>query len=139
MDATAGLGGDSLVLAQAGLGVVSCDRDPETAHRLRMNLLVAGLPPRVLVARAEAAAVRTGILVLDPDRRTDSGKREPDPQRARRQKLQPRQRVEVRLQQMARAHESEVKQLKKEIRAMQTEDAKEPKADDGKGRRRAAS
>jgi hypothetical protein len=74
LDATAGIGGDALALAQAGLERLLCaDADAGTAHRLRANLdtLPGGERAAVLCRRAETWSGWRDLLVLDPDRRTD--------------------------------------------------------------------
>ena len=68
-DATAGIGGDSLALVEAGLRMVAADADCHTARLLAANLRRAGHGGRVLVARAEHPPVDADWLLLDPDRR----------------------------------------------------------------------
>jgi len=92
LDATAGIGGDAVELARAGLRVAAAELDPERAACLAHNLVhgVAsdGGPmragPAALAVRADALAPpiarpEDGLLVLDPDRRpqVDEGD-EPD-------------------------------------------------------------
>jgi hypothetical protein len=78
LDATCGIGADSLALAGAGLRVVSADRDALLAACTHENLLRSGLPARVVVADALAPPARAGLCVLDPDRRA-TGRRSLDP------------------------------------------------------------
>ncbi|MCA8980168.1 MAG: hypothetical protein H6831_01620 [Planctomycetes bacterium] len=70
LDATCGLGADSLALAATGAQLVSADRDPELARRARANLLGAGHAGRVIVADALHPPLDADWLLLDPDRRT---------------------------------------------------------------------
>lgn len=78
LDATCGVGGDTLALAAAGLRVVAADRDPELALYASENLRAAGRPDRVVVADAAHPAVVAELLLLDPDRRA-RGRRSLDP------------------------------------------------------------
>ncbi|MEM7516412.1 MAG: hypothetical protein AAF368_05775, partial [Planctomycetota bacterium] len=80
-DATCGIGVDALALAHKHSFTVASDRDPWMAACARANLRDAGLrQDRVVVAEAEAGAVRADFLLLDPDRRaTKSGERTFDP------------------------------------------------------------
>lgn len=71
LDATCGLGADSLALAAVGRELVSADRDPELAWRARANLRAAGHAGHVIVADAERPALDADWLLLDPDRRVD--------------------------------------------------------------------
>lgn len=73
VDATAGLGGDLLAMARAGLAVVGIERDPGIARLLRANLEATGLKAGVICARAHPNTVRTEWLFVDPDRRTGTG------------------------------------------------------------------
>ena len=86
LDATAGLGGDALALAEAGIGrLVAADRDATVVRLLRANLVAQGHAARAVRAAAEHPAVRADILVLDPDRREPetgaAGRRLGDPER----------------------------------------------------------
>ncbi len=81
LDATCGIGADSLALARSGALVVSADRDPVHAACARANLRDRGLPERVIVADALRPAARTDLLLVDPDRREDDGRRSRDPAR----------------------------------------------------------
>lgn len=78
LDATCGIGADSLELAAAGLRTTAADRDFEHAWMAARNLERAGHAPRALVCDAEAPAVRAELLTLDPDRRA-RGARSLDP------------------------------------------------------------
>lgn len=69
LDATAGLGGDSIALAEAGLRVVGADLDPVHARMLRWNLVQAGVAPWVVRADARAPAARADVYLADPGRR----------------------------------------------------------------------
>ena len=77
LDATAGIGGDSLSMVAGGIErLVSGERDAELAALLRANLERGSLDggsrgARVSVvrARAEHPAARADLLFLDPDRR----------------------------------------------------------------------
>ena len=89
VDATAGLGGDSLALRAAGLSrVVSAEYELQTALMLAWNLAAVGPDGpggtpgvvRVVRQRAERPAIRADVLLLDPDRRGD-GERIGDPSR----------------------------------------------------------
>ena len=71
LDATCGLGSDSLALARAGVDPVSADRDVELARRARANLLADGHAGRVIVADAARPALDADWLLFDPDRRVD--------------------------------------------------------------------
>jgi len=79
LDATAGLGGDCLALAEAGLRVVGADLDPVHARLLHWNLTQAGARPWVVRADARAPAVRASVYLADPGRRVGD----------RRQRLEP--------------------------------------------------
>lgn len=69
LDATCGIGADSLALSRTGVTVIACDRDPFHAACTAANLRAAALPVRVAVADAAQTAVRADLLLLDPDRR----------------------------------------------------------------------
>ena len=70
LDATAGIGGDSMALAKLGQPLVAGEANLEIARMLRHNLEVAGQQaPRVLQASAEHPAVTADVLLFDPDRR----------------------------------------------------------------------
>lgn len=93
VDATAGIGGDALALAAAGLNPVAGDRDPVTASFLAANLRAVGAAARVVIADAEHLPLRPDLLLLDPDRRPEAapgtspgvarGPRRGDPERWR--------------------------------------------------------
>jgi SAM-dependent methyltransferase len=78
LDATCGLGADSLGLAAHGAQLVSADRDPELAMRARANLRAAGHAGHVIVADAARPALTADWLLCDPDRRID-GRRSMSP------------------------------------------------------------
>ncbi len=78
LDATCGLGADSVELAVAGATVLSADRDARLASYARANLVAADCAPRVVVADADRPAVRADWLLVDPDRRVD-GRRSMSP------------------------------------------------------------
>ena len=82
LDATVGVGGDALALAEQGLRVVCADRNAEHAHCARENLQRAGFAAHVVLAAAEHPPIcpETAFVLLDPDRRTD-GRRSLDPER----------------------------------------------------------
>ena len=69
LDATCGIGAESLALLQQGQRVVSSDLDPLHAACCSANIAAAGFPNRVLVADARFPVLDPEILVLDPDRR----------------------------------------------------------------------
>jgi len=69
LDATAGIGGDALELARAGLSVVISDRDPRTVLFARENLAAVDGRGRAVVADALRPAVRADLVLVDPDRR----------------------------------------------------------------------
>jgi hypothetical protein len=75
-DATCGVGGDSLALAEHGLQVVSADREFEPARCCLANLARLDARPWVVVADATSAAVRASYWILDPDRRPEGSRRE---------------------------------------------------------------
>ena len=79
LDATCGLGADSLGLAAAGAQLVSADHDPELAARARANLLAAGYAGHVIVADAAHPPLDADWLLCDPDRRVD-GQRSMSPE-----------------------------------------------------------
>lgn len=82
LDATCGVGGDSMALAEAGLALVAADLDLRRVALARANLRARGASAWVVQARAEEPAVRTEVLVLDPDRRDPaSGRRSSAPER----------------------------------------------------------
>ncbi|MBI1383156.1 MAG: hypothetical protein GC161_18970 [Planctomycetaceae bacterium] len=80
LDGTAGIGADSVALADAGLAVVSCDLDFLHARAAAANLERRGHRARVVCADGLSGAVRAPYLALDPDRRAGGG-RELDPVR----------------------------------------------------------
>jgi hypothetical protein len=82
LDATVGVGGDALALAQRGLRLVCADTDAVHAQCAAENLRRAGFAARVVQADALHPPVRpsTALLVLDPDRRV-AGVRSLDPER----------------------------------------------------------
>jgi len=69
LDATCGLGGDALALAELGLAVVAADRDPTHAALARANLKALGARGWAICAAAEHPALAADVLLLDPDRR----------------------------------------------------------------------
>jgi len=69
LDATCGIGGDSLALAELGLEVVAADRDATHAALARANLAHAGSRAWVVCAAAEHPVLEADALLLDPDRR----------------------------------------------------------------------
>ena len=93
VDATCGVGADSVALARAGLFTVSVDRDPRSALCASANLRALGLPDRVVIGDALALPLRpratsearcgggggVDVLLLDPDRRAE-GKRSLEPE-----------------------------------------------------------
>ena len=79
LDATCGLGSDSLALAASGLDVLAADRDPKLVRYARANFEARSLPAAFLCADAERPAARADFLLVDPDRRP-SGKRVLDPE-----------------------------------------------------------
>ena len=78
LDATCGLGADSLGLAAAGDRLVSADRDPWLAQHALANLRAAGHPGNVIVADALHPPLTADWLLVDPDRRAD-GRRSMSP------------------------------------------------------------
>ena len=80
LDATAGIGSDSLALAAQDLRLLSSDLDPLHATCVRKNLERLGFSPRVIIADAAHPAAKTDVLVIDPDRRTEN-KRHLNPER----------------------------------------------------------
>ena len=76
LDATCGVGGDSLALAEQGLRVVSADRELEPALCCRANIGQLDLVPWVVVSDATRTAVKADYWILDPDRRPADGRRE---------------------------------------------------------------
>jgi hypothetical protein len=74
LDATAGIGGDSVALAAAGLPLVAADLDPETADFLAANLRATGSRGWVVRAEAEHPPLQPDLLLLDPDRRPELGR-----------------------------------------------------------------
>jgi hypothetical protein len=79
LDATAGLGVESLCLSRAGLRVASLERDPELARALAHNLESLNCPAgRVLVGDALRPPLRPDWWFFDPDRRA-GGQRSLDP------------------------------------------------------------
>lgn len=79
LDATCGLGADSIALGLAGQRVVSADLDPATTELARANLAHHGILPRVVLAEAGRPAVRADLWLGDPDRRSE-GRRLLDPE-----------------------------------------------------------
>lgn len=78
LDATCGIGADSLALARAELRPVLCDVDPLTLRCARENLRAElGFGPAVR-ADATRPAVRAEVFLADPDQRA-SGKRTREP------------------------------------------------------------
>ncbi len=73
LDATAGIGGDSMHLADAGAVLVAADADPGLAALLGANLRAGGHGGRAVCARAERPPVAPDFLLLDPDRRPGDG------------------------------------------------------------------
>ena len=82
LDATCGVGGDSVALAAAGLTAISMDRDFGSVLCASENLRARSLPDRTLVGDACHpplwAPFGVDVLLLDPDRRPD-GARTADP------------------------------------------------------------
>jgi len=81
-DLAAGIGGDALSLAAAGLRVAAVERDPVTAAVLAANAHALGLADAVTVTLADAADVpltATDVVFADPARRA-SGRRLTDPE-----------------------------------------------------------
>lgn len=78
LDATCGLGADSLGLAATGVDLVSADHDAALARCARANLRRAGHAGRVIVADALRPALEADWLLIDPDRRS-AGKRSMSP------------------------------------------------------------
>ena len=82
LDATCGVGGDSVALAAAGLTAISMDRAFGTVLCASENLRALALPDRTLVGDAchppLGAPFGIDVLLLDPDRRPD-GARTADP------------------------------------------------------------
>ena len=72
LDATSGVGSDSLAIAQRGLRLLSADHDPVHAKCVRENLLRAGFPAHVVIAAAEHPPINHDVIILDPDRRSGS-------------------------------------------------------------------
>jgi len=72
LDATAGIGSDSLALASQNLRLLSSDLDPLHAACVRKNLERLGFSPRVVIADAAHPPARTDALFIDPDRRADN-------------------------------------------------------------------
>ncbi len=77
LDATVGVGGDALALAEV-VSVVGADIDPLHARYAAVNLERSGFNAHVVVASAQRPAVHADVLVLDPDRRS-GGRRSLDP------------------------------------------------------------
>lgn len=86
LDATCGVGGDSVALAAAGLTAISMDRDFGSVLCASENLRARSLPDRTLVGDAchpplwapFGVPCPVDVLLLDPDRRPD-GARTADP------------------------------------------------------------
>ncbi len=77
-DATCGIGADSCALAISGAQVISGDLDHENILFARANFQANGVPNRVVRAEASSLAVRSQLILLDPDRR-GGGQRSLDP------------------------------------------------------------
>ena len=71
LDATCGIGADSVALALTGGRVACADLDLEHLAFARANLLHHGCEAHVVQADATLPAVRADLLLLDPDRRAD--------------------------------------------------------------------
>ena len=69
LDATCGLGGETLALLQRGLRVISSDLDPLHAACCAVNRKSAGFTNWALVSDARFPALHPEVLILDPDRR----------------------------------------------------------------------
>ena len=80
IDATCGLGADSLALIEAGLTVLCLEADEETSRFAAHNLLEVGGRNCVVLGSAQAAPVRGEYWLIDPDRR-DEGPRSHQPER----------------------------------------------------------
>lgn len=72
VDLTAGLGGDALALAGAGVDLTAVEADPARAVLLAHNLAACGASARVVVDDALAVRVPShGYALADPSRRVD--------------------------------------------------------------------
>ena len=81
LDATAGIGGDSMVLLEEGVArLVAADRVPRTLAALVHNLSRIDPCARVVCMDASRPALRPDFVLLDPDRRA-SGRRSGEPER----------------------------------------------------------
>ncbi|MDF1798179.1 MAG: hypothetical protein P1V81_03305 [Planctomycetota bacterium] len=72
-DQTAGLGADALALALAGLTLEVSEQDPLHAACCEANLAALGFEVRVRVGDSRQQDVVADLILLDPDRRADSG------------------------------------------------------------------
>ncbi|MFT7486499.1 MAG: SAM-dependent methyltransferase, partial [Candidatus Paceibacteria bacterium] len=70
LDATCGIGADSIALGIAQLQVVSADLDWEHLLFTRANLEANGLPGHVIQADATLSSALADVCLLDPDRRS---------------------------------------------------------------------
>ena len=78
VDLCAGVGGDAIALAEAGLRVLAVERDDATALRLRWNAEACEVIDRLLPIRSDAQRfpIPDGAVVhVDPDRRAVGGPR----------------------------------------------------------------
>ncbi len=80
LDATAGIGSDSLALASKNLRLLSADLDPDHAKCLAKNLARCGFRAHVVIADAARLPAKPDVLVCDPDRRVGN-RRSLDPER----------------------------------------------------------
>lgn len=79
IDATCGIGSDSVALVRQGLAVISFDRDQETVRCARRNLELAGGDWSCQLADTTVGALpEADFVLLDPDRRA-AGRRSRDP------------------------------------------------------------
>ena len=72
-DQTAGLGADALALARAGLAIEVSELDPLHAACCEANLAALGFEVHVRVGDSRRQEVTADLILLDPDRRADSG------------------------------------------------------------------
>lgn len=84
VDAGAGIGGDSITFARAGINVTAVESDPAVSEALRLNIAALGLQDLVQTVPRAAEDVLKDIdertvLFFDPARRTD-GRRVFDPE-----------------------------------------------------------
>ncbi|PRZ35182.1 hypothetical protein CLV47_1222 [Antricoccus suffuscus] len=84
VDAGAGIGGDTIAFARAGIDVTAIESDPAVSEALRLNVAALGLGGLVEVVPTAAREALRGVdartvLFFDPARRTD-GRRVFDPQ-----------------------------------------------------------